>query len=202
MRTAKELGFKLIAYETSERGPDGDASFRDRTQAANIKARVFDGNPDAKVFVVAGRLHASEIVAPDGWTPMAASLKKSTGIDPFTVYAPTMSQRLQREQEHPWYRDADARGLIKQPTIFVNKAIGRTLGFDPCDACVFWPRFEEVDGRPDWMIKTMGRKKVTIPDALRAGRGWRLIQAFGESVPNFAIPADQFLLEQLMPSVS
>src|SRR5207237_7213082 len=72
VRTAKQLGYRLIAYDTSERGPDGDASFRDRTQAANIQARVLDRDRGAKVLVIAGRLHAAEQVAPDGWTPMAA----------------------------------------------------------------------------------------------------------------------------------
>src|SRR2546430_1558815 len=33
VRVAKDMGYKLIAYDTEERGPSGDASFRDRTQA-------------------------------------------------------------------------------------------------------------------------------------------------------------------------
>ncbi|MBL8696045.1 MAG: hypothetical protein JNJ88_18260 [Planctomycetes bacterium] len=196
IRTAKQLGYKLIAYDTRERGPEGDNSFRDRTQAAHIKARVLDRDADAKVFVIAGRLHASEMAAADGWTPMAAALKQMTGIDPFTIYAPTMSQRLTREEEHPWYRAADSGGFLLQPTIFVEKATGRTLGFDPCDAYVFWPRFEVKDGRPDWMMKTLGRKPITIPDALRAGSGRRLVQAFVAGEPSSAIPADQLLLER------
>ena len=196
VRSAKQLGYQLIAYDTSERGPEGDPSFRDRTQAANLKARVLDRDADAKAFVIAGRLHASEKAAPDGWTPMAAALKAATGIDPFTAYAPTMSQRLTREEERPWYRAADARGLLKQPTIFVEKATGRTLGFDACDAYVFWPRFEVKDGRPDWMVTTLGRRRVTIPEVLRAGRGRRLVQAFAEGEPDSAIPADQLLLDQ------
>jgi hypothetical protein len=196
VRTACQLGYHLIAYDTNERGPEGDRSFRDHTQAANIKSRVFDRDPSAKVIVIAGRLHASEQVAPDGWTPMAATLKQITGIDPFTVYAPTMSQRLEREQEHPWYRDADARDLLKQPTIFVHQTNGKTLGFDACDAYVFWPRFRVVEGRPDWMITALGRKRVEIPAVLRTGPGRRLVQAFVEGEPTSAIPVDQLLLEQ------
>jgi hypothetical protein len=148
------------------------------------------------VLIVAGRLHASEKAAPDGWTPMGSALKQSTGIDPFTVFAPTMSQRLTRDEEHPWYRDADGRGLLKGPTIFVQKATGSTLGFDACDAYVFWPRFKVEDGRPDWMVTTLGRKRVAVPDALRAGRGRRLLQAFVEGEPVSAIPIDQLLLAQ------
>src|SRR5437773_2317049 len=93
VRMAKSMGYKLISYDTSERGPSGDASFRDRKQAENIKARTFNLDPRAKVFVIAGRGHASEETAPDGWTPMASVLKRLAGINPLTVYAPTMSQR-------------------------------------------------------------------------------------------------------------
>jgi len=66
IRVAKEMGYKLIAYDTKERGPSGDASFRDRTQAENIKARTFDLDPHAKVFTLAGRGHASEEIVQDG----------------------------------------------------------------------------------------------------------------------------------------
>src|SRR2546423_623017 len=104
VRTARRLGYRLVAYDTAERGPAGDASFRDRTQAANLKSRVFDRDPRAKVLVIAGRLHASKIRAPDGWTPMGFELQRLTGIDPFAVYAPTMSQRLTPDEENPWYR--------------------------------------------------------------------------------------------------
>src|SRR6266567_9023588 len=90
VRVAKDLGYKLVAYDTEERGPSGDASFRDRTQAENIKGRTFDRDPQAKVLILAGRGHASEEVAQDGWKPMASVLKRLTGIDPFTAYAPRM----------------------------------------------------------------------------------------------------------------
>ena len=69
-RTAREMGYKLVAYDTKERGPNGDQSFRDRTQAENIKKRTFDMDPKAKVLVFAGRGHAAEGTADDGWTPM------------------------------------------------------------------------------------------------------------------------------------
>ena len=85
IRTARSLGYKLIAYETQERGPTGDGSFRDRKQAENIKARIFDHDPQAKVFIIAGRGHASEETAPGGWTPMASVLKRLTGINQLTL---------------------------------------------------------------------------------------------------------------------
>ncbi len=197
VRTARGLGYKLVAYETKERGPAGDYSFRDRTQAENIKARIFDLDPQAKVFIIAGRLHASEAPSPNGWTPMASVLKKLTGINPFTLYAPTMSQRQTPEEEDPEYRFATSHGLVKEPTIFVDNAKGRFLGFEAyCDAYVFWPRIVVKEGRPDWMVKAMGRKPVRIPRQLLRGPGLRLVQVFREGEPASSIPIDQVLIDE------
>jgi hypothetical protein len=196
IRTARSLGYKLIAYETQERGPAGDGSFRDRKQAENIKARIFDHDPQAKVFIIAGRGHASEETASDGWTPMASVLKRLTGINPLTLYAPRMSQRLTPDEEDPFYRFATSHGLVKEPTIFVNRSEGRLLGADhgDFDAYIFWPRIELKDGRPDWMIKELRRKPVKIPRQLLNGNGMRLVQVFKEGEPASAIPIDQIII--------
>ncbi len=196
VRVAKDIGYKLIAYDTKERGPSGDASFRDRTQAENIKARTFDLDPQAKVFIIAGRGHASEETAQDGWTPMASVLKRLTGIDPLTVYAPSMSQRVTAEEEDPLYRFATSRGLVKQPTIFVSRDQGRLLGSGSFDAYIFWPRIKIEDGRPDWMRQALGRKHAQIPSRLWGGRGMRLVQAFREGDRASAIPVDQVIINE------
>lgn len=196
VRVAKDMGYKLIAYDTKERGPSGDASFRDRTQAENVKARTFALDPHAKVFIIAGRGHASEETAQDGWTPMASVLKRLTGINPLTVYAPTMSQRLTSEEEDPLYRFATSRGLVKRPTIFVSREESRLLGSGSFDAYIFWPRIRVEDGRPDWMVRTLGRRRVRIPPQLWGGRGMRLVQAFKEGDPASAIPVDQVIINE------
>jgi hypothetical protein len=197
IRTARSLGYKLIAYETQERGPTGDGSFRDRKQAENIKARIFDHDPQAKVFIIAGRGHASEETALDGWTPMASVLKRLTGINPLTLYAPRMSQRLTSDEEDPFYRFATSHGLVKEPTIFVNRSEGRLLGSDrgDLDAYLFWPRIEVKDGRPDWMVKELRRKPIKIPRQLLNGSGMRLVQVFKEGEPASAIPIDQVIID-------
>ncbi|MEA2204186.1 MAG: hypothetical protein QOE77_962 [Blastocatellia bacterium] len=196
VRVAKDMGYKLIAYDTKESGPRGDDSFRDRTQAENIKARTFDLDPRAKVFVIAGRGHASEETAQDGWTPMASVLKRLTGINPLTLYAPKMSQRMTAEEEDPLYRFATSRGLVKTPTIFVDKSEGHLLGASSFDAYVFWPRIKLADGRPDWMRQVLGRKRVRIPSRLLSGSGMRLVQAFREGDREWAIPVDQVIITQ------
>lgn len=195
IRVAREMGYKLVAYDTKDRGPSGDSSFRDRTQAENIKARTFDLDPLAKVFVIAGRGHASEETAHDGWTPMASVLKRLTGVDPFTLYAPTMSQRSTADEEDPFYRFATAKGVVKQPTIFVDGNSGRLLGSESFDAYIFWPRFLVKEGRPDWMTKTLGRRRVPIPRRLVGGTGRRLVQVFREKDRATTIPIDQVIID-------
>ena len=127
---------------------------------------------------------------------MASVLKRLTGIDPLTVYAPTMSQRLTSDEEDPLYRFATSRGLVKQPTIFVNRTEGRLLGSGSFDAYIFWPRMKVEDGRPDWMSLALGRERTRIPPQLLSGRGMRLVQAFREGDPASTIPVDQVILDE------
>ena len=126
---------------------------------------------------------------------MASVLKRLTGIDPLTIFAPTMGQRMTPEEEDPYYRFATDRGLVKQPTIFVDHAKGELLGSGACDAYIFWPRIQVADGRPDWMTKAMGRKRVRIPRGLLSGHGMRLVQAFKNGEPAAAIPVDQVIID-------
>lgn len=63
------------------------------------------------------------------------------------------------------------------------------------DAYIFWPRIELKDGRPDWMIRELGRKAVRIPSPLVKGDGMRLVQAFNEGEPPAAIPVDQVIID-------
>lgn len=195
VRVAKDVGYKLVAYDTKESGLSGDASFRDRTQAENIKARTFDLDPHAKVIILAGRGHAAEATAQDGWTPMASVLKRLTGVNPLTLYAPRMSQRLTPDEEDPLYRFATSRGLVRRPTVFVSRSEGRLLGSDSFDAYIFWPRIKIEDGRPDWMVKTLGRKRARIPAGLLSGRGMRLVQAFRQGDGATNIPVDQVVID-------
>lgn len=196
VRVAKALGYRLIAYDTKERGEAGDISFRDRTQAHNIFDRVFKRDPKAKVFIVAGRGHAAEEPANDGWTPMASVLKRLTRIDPLTIYAPTMSERSTPREEDPFYRYATARRLVDQPTIFVDPRSKRLFGTSSFDAYIFWPRVRLKNGRPDWMAKTLQRKPTQVADDHSRGTGIRLLQAFREGDPAAAIPVDQVLISR------
>ena len=194
VRTAVSLGYKLVAYDETGRGPAGDNSYRDRRQAEHLKERVFDRDANARVFVVAGRGHASKVTAEDGWTPMASVLRQLTGIDPFTIYAPRMTERSTRGEEDGMYQYATARGLISQPTAFVDTTSGITLGQGQSfDAYVFWPRITIEHGRPDWLRACTGRTAVSVPSGLGSGSELLLAQAFVDGQAVTTIPADQIV---------
>lgn len=190
---AIKMGYKLIPYETSERGPDNEPGFRDRKQAEQIKEKIFDTDKNAKVLILAGRGHASEKPAQDGWMPMAAVLKKITGSDPLTLFAPTMVEKSTLEEEHPSYRQANRNNRLTQNSIFINPDNDSLYG-SSFDAYVFFPRVELKNGRPDWIFKVQGRKSVKVPKKYWKGKGLRLIQAFSLGQDTSAIPVDQFLV--------
>ena len=115
-----------------------------------------------------------------------------TGVDPFSVYLATYIEHSERKFERPQYKWATDRGFVKRPTIFVDKA-GKTFG-ESFDAQVFFPRTTLVQGRPDWMMRDMGRRMVAIPDGLVKAQGLQLAQVFGLGEKVDAVPVDQVLI--------
>lgn len=190
---ALHLGYKLIDYDNNAYS-DTEPSLRDIRQAEYIRDRVFAKDKNAKVLVIAGRGHASEAMASDGWKPMAYNLKQITGIDPFTIYAPAMTERNTRDEEDPLYRYAAANNMLNDVVILRNASARKYIGSVSFDAYAFFPRVTLVQGRPDWLFTTLQRTAVPLSDKLRKGDGLRLVQAFEHGQPVNTIPADQFLL--------
>jgi hypothetical protein len=190
---ALALGYKLIDYDNKEYS-ETEPSLRDIRQAEYIRDRVLAKDKNAKLLIIAGRGHASEQMAADGWKPMAFNLKQLTGIDPFTVYAPAMTERNTREEEDPLYRYAAANNMLKEPVLLRNASTKEYISSSSFDAYVFFPRVNIVQGRPDWLFSTMQRTAVPLSDKLCKGDSLRLVQAFAQGQPVNTIPADQFLL--------
>jgi hypothetical protein len=203
VREAIRLGYTLIPYEeigkpteVPKDDPEFLQNFREHGQAKHLKERIFDKDPHAKVIVWAGRAHILEVenVNPDKsvWRPMAHEFRKLTGEDPFTVYLATYTEQSERRYERPEYKYATDRGLVKQPVIFASRD-GKFFG-SPFDVQVFFPRTTLVYGRPDWLVREMGRKVMPLPSNLIKTEGVQLAQAFKQSEPVTAIPLDQCLL--------
>jgi hypothetical protein len=182
----------LIDYDSKETSPT-EPSLRDIRQAENIVNKIFKKDPAARVFIIAGRGHASEIIS-GGWKPMAYNLKQLTGIDPFTMMTQTMTERLSREQEDPNYKKAVELNLVEGISILKKNGEVKYFGSDAFDAYVFFPRTQIINGRPNWMFAS-GRKSVPFPfKNLELGKGLFLVQAFLEDQPYHTVPVDQIVI--------
>lgn len=185
------LGFKIIDYDPLELGGPADINFRDRKSAENILSKVFMKDSAAKLLIFAGRLHTAECTE-NGWEPLGAVLKRITNINPFTIYAPTMTERLKPEEEHPAYKQAITNFKIKEPTIFKNKKDGSLYTLNGTfDAYVFFPRTTLINGRPNWLFTIQGRKKITLK--LPISNEMILVQALPLQDKVGIVPIDQYL---------
>ena len=156
VRTALRLGYTLVPYEHSGRATDdGDGltrqQRRDRGQARNLRDRIFQQHPDAKVLVHAGFGHVEEVVSPRFY-PMAVYFTEMTGIDPVTVVQTTLSERSIPAHEHPLYRAARRAGLVQTgPVILRTHSTPMTPVDVETDLQVLTPRTTYAAGRPAWM---------------------------------------------------
>ncbi len=124
---------------------------------------------------------------------MAYVLKQLTGIDPLTIYSPTMTERLAPEDEDALYRHATNHGLVTEPVIFEHRGAAASAGF-AFDAYVFFPRTRLIGGRPRLDDDDAGASCGSIPGTLLRGSGLRLIQAFPSGSSAMSIPQDQILI--------
>lgn len=202
---AIRLGYELVPYEQIEpptENKPGDPLFRQNwrefVQARNLKTRIFDKNPTAKVLVWAGRAHVSEeageVPGVGTLKPMGFQFTELTGIDPFTVYLPAGAEQATPEYEFNFYRYATRKGWVDRPTIF-TKPNGDMFAVGG-DAMVFFPRVTIESGRPDWLARELDRVRVEIPSALLVKKRLQLVQAFHVKDFERAIPLDQILIER------
>src|SRR4051812_36221487 len=122
---------------------------------------------------------------------MALHLKEMAALAPFTVHGSRHAEALRPEHEAPVYRYATSKGLVPQPTVFVRKDGRPWAEYEGFDATVFYTRVKLINGRPDWMMRDLGRTPYSIPESLLRGRGLRLAQAYFEGEADGAIPVDQ-----------
>jgi hypothetical protein len=191
VRLAIKLGFTLVPYDNSER------TGRDKKEAETLQSKVFDKDKAAKILIIAGRGHISEIIAPDGWEPMGYWLKKLTGQDPFTVFAPTMTERLTQEEQDPVYNYALQNNMLPSISIMKNTSTGGYYTNGSFDAYVFFPPVNLIHGRPDWLFSSLHRKAVAVPVSMLPKANQKvLVQAFAQGEPETAIPVDQIIITE------
>ncbi|MEM6493742.1 MAG: hypothetical protein AAF650_05115 [Pseudomonadota bacterium] len=179
VRTAKQLGFVLAAYEeVSEPGAGFPTNrrlsieARETAQAANLAALLEAMEPHERLVVHVGYSHAREkvIVEEDGWETawMAARLKRLTGIDPLTI-----------EQTY-------CRG--GSDFVRLSEANEREKGW--FDLHVDHPAYGFRHGRPDWRF-AQGAQAIAIPEPYASAEEPLVIEAFAEGEPFEAVPVDR-----------
>ncbi|MBL8892117.1 MAG: hypothetical protein JNL67_19230 [Planctomycetaceae bacterium] len=206
IRTTLSLGYRPIAYEMMS-PPPANADQADRVnhreaeQCNHLVARIFQGNPHAKVFIFVGYSHATEDTRTlaDGrevaW--MAARLKKATGIDPLTIDQ-TLDTDFSADiiRPNPWQQRITTSG-IEGPVVF-RQSDERYLVQGPyagkVDLQIIHPLTRLQRGRPAWLLALPGRRAVEIPTEILGAKKRILVQAFVASEPNDAIPVDQVLV--------
>ncbi|MGI4833347.1 MAG: hypothetical protein ACRYFK_07780 [Janthinobacterium lividum] len=90
IRQARQLGFRLIAY-------DALSADRERDEARNLIAATLGPHPQARVVVLAGHGHINEASSAQS---MAAWVHKLTGIDPLTIEQTQAAQAGSGQWQH------------------------------------------------------------------------------------------------------
>lgn len=179
IREAIEIGFTLFAYEQF-------GETREQNQAHYI-TEVLRKDPAAKILIQCGWYHLLEATNKDK-TWMAAYLRDSTGIDPFTIYQDILVERPSTK-ESPFYSMMN----FDQPMVFVNDKGHFYNGFediDLFDALIYHPRSTYERNRPNWLIEYADNEMYNVPKEFITVGYPCLIKAFKADEPDSAVPVD------------
>jgi hypothetical protein len=207
VRTALSIGYTVTAYECEDSpsqqtdNPVPAMNVREQGQAKNLKERILDSDPNAKIIVHAGYAHIYKKPPIDKngelhW--MALAFQELTGIEPLSIDQVDMSEASKPESENADYRFAVDKGLVNdRPIVLRDKEKGsyfvRTANGDFCDLTVIHPRSRYENGRPTWLAMGGRRTAHHVKTEVKPLQGASyLAQAFytKEMGPE-AVPIDQ-----------
>ncbi len=195
IRSAMHLGYRLDAHEYV--GDESSQQERETGEAENL-VKLLRDHPQARVLVHVGYAHVRE---GDylSYRPMAAELKRLTGIDPLTidetVFLPSPARP---DLEAESYRSLLARMPHERLTgmVFVN-ATGEPWSYEPTqyDVSVVLPSPMEKDGRPGWLWQpALQRHTIPADPSLCAQTFPCAIAARWRGAPEDEVAADVVLL--------
>lgn len=180
IRTAKQLGYNLIHYESIPDETDlsvaEQIALREEGQANNLMARVFALDPSARVVIHVGYSHAAEVPIPSSpgitmpW--MAARLKEKSGIDPLTI-------------DQTYCRSSGDDLQLVKPS-------GR-MPLGAFDFAIAYPEVSTIQARATWRLSG-GMRLVNPPNGAIPVSGRAILEARPVDEPNVAIPVDRLLL--------
>lgn len=186
MRAANELNYVLYPYEHTS---GGNQWRRENGQARNL-ARLLDSLPNSKVVIYCGFDHIMEDSIADWVTPMAAQLKKLTGIDPYTVDQIVLSEHSDYTLNNPYFNLIKA----KQYAILAdrqNNAFNKRFDDKKVDALLFSPPTRYIYNRPHWTFENGKTAYLLNKDSVQVSYPFLAKVYFTENdIDNMVIPID------------
>lgn len=190
VRQALKLGFAVVPYEADE----GSAGQREAGQARQLYRKVFEADPQARLFVHAGYAHVDK--APGqlgaGVQPMAMQLKQLSGFDPLSIDQTRWRDIGFRLDGDP-YRQLLALYKPQQAIVLVRRDDGSAWSADPArhDVDVILPPSGH-QRRPRWLSLDGRRSGRLITTDLCGGRLPCVVEARYADENDEAIPADRY----------
>ena len=182
VRTAKDLGLVLVAYDAKIGDSDANLDLvervnrREERQASRL-AEVIAAMPESeRILIHAGYSHAAEVpIESFGGNPMewmAARLKRHPGIDPLTIDqtdCQSDSDRIQLAAPSPRHAPGQHDLMVAHPALTF------------------------ADGRPEWRAEG-AIAKVAIPSELVSQSARTIVEARYVDEPMDAVPIDRVML--------
>lgn len=195
VRTALQLGFKVVAYESEK---EGNGDVREYDQAKNLYERIFKNDPQARVVVNAGYAHIQENGKYLGGRSMAQHFRKLSGIDPLTIEQTMLIEHPPGTEDHPYYHAVIDSLHPTAPIVFEDKD-GKPWSLRPkaYDVFVFFPLEDIRDGRPSWLDLGGLRTPHFISSSACQNTFPCLIEARYAKEGDDAIPADRLVLDPI-----
>lgn len=192
VRKALSLGYTLVSYEDTI-GYKHTPTQRDSAQAAHLY-EVIKRDPKAKMLVLAGYGHISEIGLGEEYIPTGLAFKKLSGINPLTINQTLFTEGSSFEFGRLYYEALMQRIHIDEPVVLLkNKNPLVLIKQEGYDIYVVHPPSVYKNNRPSWLSLNGERKEVTISPQEKT---LFMVQAYYEDEYNRQplgkiIPADQ-----------
>ena len=148
IREANKLNYILYPYEHFTNGNQPE---RETGQAKNL-AKLLDSIPNSKLIVYCGFSHIGEDSIANWATPMAAKLKELTGIDPYTIEQTVLSERGEKNLNHPYFNLITSNNYA----ILTDKngnPFNKKLDDKQINAFLYSPPTKYIHNRPDWIFE-------------------------------------------------
>ncbi|WP_266169610.1 hypothetical protein [Dyella subtropica] len=190
VRQAIQLGFIVVPYESEA----GDLAEREAGQARQLYRKVFQAEPNARLFVHAGYAHIDKAPGNLGGTipPMAMLLKRLSGFDPLTIDQ-TRWRDIGSSAGNDSYRQLLTLYQPQGPVVLTRRADGTAWSSDPTrhDVDVLLPPTGH-QRRPHWLSLDGRRKSHLITTELCNSHLPCVIEARYAHESSDAIPADRY----------